>query len=335
MNNYKHGYEVSPYNELSTMTDSNINFEFSHFKDVIDVMSMYHIIVDENKTISKALDEAKNGDTIRFTPGDYRDININFVNSYHDISFKGSGKNCILTALNITGDTSISFHDMKVGNFKFDVKDGSFDFHNISFIRATLFKLSGKTSLNMTNCKIEKGFQLIIDSGEHKITMRSCDINSIMPYILVRNGNLLLNVIDTHSEKSIVVVENGKCVLREMNSILPENPCVVVKSGECINSKNSKNDKKIYKSSVVNSSNRSINCKEETEYIEIIGEKGSEFDVTMPLKGEMLKIKINKNINLNVYSYNRECLLKYMDRRDKTITFIRTDEEGWYVDNMI
>lgn len=340
MSDIIHEHEISPYNDISTITNSYHPFEFSNFNEqILDLISIkYDIFINDENSVSKVLREVKDGDTIRFPPSEYKEINISFENERKDIVFRGTGKNCILKSFNIQGDVSLTLCNMKIGNFKFDSDDGIFVFRDISMIRASLLELDGNTDISMENCIVEKDFQIIVRSGEHKITMRKCHIYAILPFILVKNGKLTINMIDTHTDKTIVVVENGECNLREINSIIPNVPCIVLKSGKCQYKEVKIEDdtSNIYKSCTVDANKyRYIRCRDETTYINVLGRKGDEFTVILADESESIRVKLAKDIKVNFVTNDDEPIFSYSEKRCKTVTLIKDEIDGWYVDTIM
>lgn len=259
------------------------------------------------RTTDRAIEVSKTGTKIFIHPGNYSgvDIETQSQNSF-EYNIHGTGKNVIFNYVKHSGYINCTYKEILIKDLVYNCSNTESIFDGVNFCgghKMICKGLSNSTEsplneIEFQNCSFGINFQIHVESGMYKFTIKNCKFaKGIIPIIYVKSGDVELNV--TYSNFSVPLVNNLKgCVYIHHNSCIFKdriwigNECsifssddLIIMSGQrsikkcqdnlvlpiCLNIKN-----EIYKGIEVNtddfhSSELKFELKKETEFVYVTG----------------------------------------------------------------
>ena len=235
------------------------------------------------KDLDYTIKKIQSGNEICLFVGNYKPILIN--SKFFELVLKGSGSNSICERINLNGTFNIDFKKFKIEVMNLNIKNSHLNFYNIifkGFNKITLDNDEEISELIFTKCTFNQSFQIKINNGKFNIIFRDCIFKGIMNLLDIKKGNITINITNCNCKVPICNNTNADITIIHLNTIFIEE-IFTGKICNIINKNNIEEYDDITKAIIVDSTKfPSLICKNNTEFIKVIGDKP--FIITLPEK---------------------------------------------------
>lgn len=170
------------------------------------------------KTIGKAIEISKTGDTISLMPGTYDSFQIRSKTTNFELKIQGSGFNTVCSQSNFEGFFDITYENLKIDISSISASSSNFIFREVKFVNFNTMNLSSFHSIlneNIHNyivferCTFGRNFQIIVNNGDYVISFKSCSISGKIPLIFAKSGTVTIKISNTDFEYPILMNKNA------------------------------------------------------------------------------------------------------------------------------
>lgn len=199
---------------------------------------------DENKecykTLSKAIDVSKSGDSISLSPGTYESFKVISKTTNFELKILGSGLNTVCSQSNYDGFFDICYENLKIDMCNIISSSSNFVFRDIKFISMNTINLSGyentlnenpRTFIVFDKCSFGYNYQIIITGGNYVIAFKNCTINGKIPLIFAKKGEVIVKISNTDFEYPIMMNKNS---MVEIQHTCCNFTCPIYQGKECL-----------------------------------------------------------------------------------------------------
>lgn len=195
---------------------------------MIKVDTIYGNDIDENdnntlRTLTKAMEISKTGDSISLMPGNYDSFSIKSITTNFELKIIGSGANTVCPQSTFEGFFDFTYENLKIDNCDIKSNSSNFIFRDVKFASMNTIQLSGynesknnnsKTYIVFEKCRFNHNFQIIILSGSYVISFKSCEIAGKIPLIFAKKGEVTIRMSNTDFESPILLNKESICEIQ-------------------------------------------------------------------------------------------------------------------------
>ena len=179
------------------------------------------------KTLEKAIEISKSGDSISLMPGTYDSFQVRSKTTNFELKITGSGSNTVCSNSNFDGFFDITYENLKVDICNINSSSSNFIYRDVKFVSMNTMTLSGyentlsenpRTFIVFDKCTFGYNFQIILLSGIYVISFKNCNISGKIPLIFAKKGELVVKISNTdfetpilHNKNSIVEIQHTCC----------------------------------------------------------------------------------------------------------------------------
>lgn len=185
-----------------------------------DYLSAQNIDSHTFKTLEKAIEVSKTGDTISLSPGVFECFKINSFKTNYELKILGSGLNSVCKGIGLTGYFDFTVENAKLQTVEINSSNSRFNFINTKFTSLNIMELNknprceseDKTVyITFERCIFDYNFQIIMKDGDYVISFVNCQFNSKIPLMLAKKGNLKVNLTNVNFENTLI--KNDKAIV--------------------------------------------------------------------------------------------------------------------------
>ncbi len=170
------------------------------------------------KTLAKAIEVSRTGDTISLMPGTYDSFQVRSKTTNFELKIQGSGSNTVCSQSNFDGYFDITYENLKMDISSISSSSSNFIFRDIKFVNFNTMNLSGYIPVLNDNphnyiifdrCTFGRNFQIITTGGDYVISFINCNISGQIPLIFAKSGNLTIKISSTNIDYPILMNKNA------------------------------------------------------------------------------------------------------------------------------
>lgn len=170
------------------------------------------------KTLTKAIDVSKTGDTISLMPGTYDSFQIRSKTTNFELKFQGSGFNTVCSQSNFEGYFDITYENLKMDVCSINSSSSNFVFRDVKFVNFNTMNLSSYSSIINDNphnyivfekCTFGRNFQILVGGGDYIISFKSCNISGKIPLIFAKQGSVTVKLSNIDFDYPVLMNKNA------------------------------------------------------------------------------------------------------------------------------